>query len=118
MSTEKLLKKDMCWNFRKATYFFLLLFICSSFMFINHSTQSDPIRDGYVPDEMTAIKIAEAIWLPIYGNEIYKYKPFKAKLIGGKVWEIYGTVYTQKGGSPIAKIRKSDCKIIEVTHEL
>jgi len=78
------------------------------------------IDNGVMPTDCiaNAIKIAEAIWLPIYGNEIYKYKPFKAKLIGGKVWEIYGTVYTQKGGSPIAKIRKSDCKIIEVTHEL
>lgn len=36
-------------------------------------------REGYVPNKETAIKIAEAIWLPIYGNKIYNSKPFRAK---------------------------------------
>jgi len=74
-------------------------------------------KNGYVPDDKTAIKIAEAIWLPIFGNEIYNYKPYKAELIGGKIWKVYGTVHTDKGGSPFAEIQKSDCKIIKVYHE-
>jgi hypothetical protein len=69
-----------------------------------------------VPDEITAIKIAEAIWLPIYGEKIYDKRPFVAKLKDGKVWEVTGTLNTQKGGGPYIEIRKSDCKILNVTH--
>ena len=36
----------------------------------------------YVPDEQTPIKIAEAIWLPIFGKSIYDERPFKAYLSG------------------------------------
>lgn len=79
--------------------------------------RSHPKTDGYVPNEATAIKIAEAIWLPIYGEEIYKHKPFKAELIEGKVWRVYGTVHTDYGGAPIAEIQKSDCKVIMIIHE-
>lgn len=78
---------------------------------------SDPEKVGYVPNKETAIKIAEAIWLPIYGEEIYNHKPFKAELIDNKIWRVTGTVYTKLGGSPIAEIQKSDCKVIRIYHE-
>src|SRR5262249_7899264 len=29
-------------------------------------------KEGYVPDAATAIKIAEAVWIPIYGEETLK----------------------------------------------
>ncbi|MGH9751568.1 MAG: NTF2 fold immunity protein [Blastocatellia bacterium] len=39
---------------------------------------------GYVPDAATAIKIAEAVWTPIYGEETLKNeKPFTAHLVKG-----------------------------------
>jgi hypothetical protein len=78
--------------------------------------RSNPDIDGYVPNNETAIRIAEAIWLPIYGNEIYEYKPFKATL-NGDVWEVTGTLHTKLGGTPFAAIQKRDAKIINVTHE-
>ena len=28
-------------------------------------------KEGFVPDKNTAIKIAEAVWFPIYGESIY-----------------------------------------------
>jgi hypothetical protein len=74
-------------------------------------------KECFVPNEKTAIMVAEAIWLPIFGDDIYKYKPFKAKLIDGRTWKVYGTVHTAKGGSPFAIIQMSDCKIIKVYHE-
>ena len=68
-----------------------------------------------VPDEETAIKVAEAIWLPIYGRFIYKSKPFKATLKDG-IWIVKGTLKKSKGGVPYAEIQKSDCKFLKVTH--
>jgi hypothetical protein len=97
----------------------IVIIIC---LFLTSFTQpyknrTNPVKDGMVPDGITAIKIAEAIWLPIYGTEIYNYKPFKAKLINGKIWRVDGTVHTDFGGSPIAEIQKKDCKVLLVTHE-
>ncbi|MCX6272783.1 MAG: YbbC/YhhH family protein [Bacteroidetes bacterium] len=77
---------------------------------------SDPEIDGYVPDKTTAIKIAETIWLPIYGKAIYEHKPFTAVLVNGNVWRITGTVHSEKGGAPIAEIQKSDCRILLISH--
>lgn len=71
----------------------------------------------YVPDEETAIKIAEVIWLPIYGRKIYKYKPFKAILTENDTWIIQGTLKKNTlGGGPYAEIQRSDCKVLKVTH--
>jgi DNA-binding XRE family transcriptional regulator len=79
--------------------------------------QSDPEIDGYVPNINTAIKIAESIWLPIYGEEIYEYKPFIAYLKPGNIWRVKGTLHSEKGGTPIAEIQKSDCKVVLITFE-
>jgi DNA-binding XRE family transcriptional regulator len=73
-------------------------------------------KTDYVPNKETAIKIAEAIWLPIYGNNIYRKKPFVAKLRADNVWIVEGTLKEQKGGVPYIEIRKNDCKILKVTH--
>ncbi len=78
--------------------------------------RSNPKTDGYVPNSETAIKIAEAIWLPIYGNSIYENKPFVGELINDSIWSITGTVHTDFGGAPYAEIRKSDGKVIKITH--
>ena len=73
-------------------------------------------KEGYVPDEKTAIKIAEAIWLPIYGDNIYKKRPFKAQL-KGNIWLVQGSLPTQMlGGVPEAEISKQTGQIIRVSH--
>ena len=47
---------------------------------------------GFVPDEKTAIRIAEAVWSPIYGEEeIRREKPFVASLKSG-VWTVQGSL--------------------------
>jgi hypothetical protein len=68
-------------------------------------------------EKVTASIRSTVFFFQIYGDDIYKYKPFKAKLIYGKIWKVYGTVPTEKGGSPFVLIQKSDCKIINVYHE-
>jgi hypothetical protein len=70
-----------------------------------------------VPDKETAIKIAEAILVPIYGKKIYKQRPFVATLKSPNVWAVEGTLHTTKGGVAYIEIQKKDCKILKVYHE-
>jgi hypothetical protein len=70
---------------------------------------------GVVPNEITAVKIAEAVFLPIYGEEeVSKYRPYEATLKGG-VWTVFGTLKPgARGGTPTVTIQKSDGKVIDV----
>lgn len=91
----------------------LFIFSCKS------SNITAKIEDdlNLVPNKETAIKIAEAIWLPIYGKSIYEKKPYSVELIDNKIWRVKGTLKLEEvGGVPIIEIQKSDCKIINVTH--
>lgn len=72
---------------------------------------------GFVPDEETAVKIAEAVWFPIYGENIHAKKPFSAALKNDSIWIVTGTLPEgMKGGVPYAEISKYDCKILSVSH--
>src|SRR4051812_16090351 len=47
---------------------------------------------GFVPDSATAVRIAVAVWIPIYGaQQISSEKPFVAKLQNG-VWTVTGSL--------------------------
>lgn len=73
---------------------------------------------GYVPDAATAIKIAVAVWEPIYGQEqISQEKPYTAVLVNG-IWIVEGTLPKQYtvGGVAVAEISKDDGKILRVSH--
>lgn len=72
---------------------------------------------GYVPDAETAKRIAEAVWLPIYGEkEIANERPFNAILSDG-IWTVTGSLpYDCCGGVAEIEIRKTDGKIIRVFH--
>ena len=74
-------------------------------------------KEGLVPNEQTAIAIAVAIWIPIYGQQnIDKQKPFKAWLKDG-VWHVAGNLpKNMVGGVAIAEIQKTDAKVIRVSH--
>lgn len=82
-----------------------------------------PIGIQSVPDEQTAIKIAEAVWLPIFGEEIYNELPFEAKLIPFfRIWYVHGSIPEAEagwivGGVVEIGIRQSDGKILFVRHE-
>lgn len=99
-----------------ATYPFVLLLVVILISCTNVEPKKMITNEDYVPDKETAIKIAEAIWLPIYGEKIYESKPFEAQLKGDSLWVVEGTLKEKKGGVPYIEIRKSDCKIIIVTH--
>jgi hypothetical protein len=74
-------------------------------------------ESGFVPDEKTAIRIAVAVWYPIYGEkQIEKEQPYTAKLKDG-VWEVRGSLPgLTLGGTAIAEISKKDGTILRVSH--
>ncbi len=74
-------------------------------------------KDGFVPDAETAIKIAIAVWEPIYGRrEIEGQKPFRASLRNG-VWFVNGSLPPDAvGGVAEAEIAKKDGRVLRVYH--
>ena len=72
---------------------------------------------GYVPDADTAIKIAVAVWEPIYGRkQIQSQKPFRATLRNG-VWTVHGSLPPNTpGGVAEADISKKDGRVLRVIH--
>ena len=75
------------------------------------------IANGFVPDEKTAVNVAVAILIPIYGKEaIDREKPFTATLTN-ETWIVYGTLaHSRFGGVAKVTLAKKDCRIINVTH--
>ena len=73
--------------------------------------------NGFVPDSATAARIAEAVWIPIYGAEqIAAERPFHA-VLANDVWTVGGSLAPGKaGGVAVAEIAKSDGRIIRISH--
>ena len=97
--------------------------------YINLESRIRPVFEGYgrneayqrgmVPDKETAIKIAESIWYPIFGSQIYNEQPFEAVLEGDSVWFVHGNLpQGWLGGCAEIRIRKKDASITYVIHEL
>lgn len=84
-----------------------------------HNQYSYKPERGFVPDEATAVAIAEAVWLPIYGKEtLVKERPFRA-VLKGDIWTVTGTPHwhnKQDKGGAIAEISRIDARIIRVSH--
>jgi len=83
-------------------------------------------KSGYVPDSETAVKIAEAVLAPVYGEkQIESERPFTATLKNG-VWTITGTLRCPdgKGGTTTScdggvaevQISKNDARILYMLH--
>jgi hypothetical protein len=82
---------------------------------------------GYVPDATTAVKIAEAVLTPVYGEKrIASERPFHASL-NEDVWTVEGTLYCPdgtlstttnmcKGGTAVVKLSKTDARILFMMH--
>jgi hypothetical protein len=76
--------------------------------------------EGFVPDKNTAIRIAEAVLDPIYGEDKIKAEePLDAKLNeAGDTWIVWGHLPkpANKGGAAYIEISKADARILRVTH--
>lgn len=99
------------------TKVFIPLLAIVNLVVIGFTQSLQKSQPDYVPNKETAIKIAEVILIPIYGEEILNKRPFSAKLINNEVWRVEGTMMLDElGGVPVIEIQKSDCKILSVTH--
>lgn len=78
--------------------------------------------NGFVPDSMTAVRIAEAVLAPIYPVKVLNAeRPFKARL-SGDTWTVEGTLprgargFVSVGGVAVVEISKTDGRILRVSH--
>ncbi len=77
-------------------------------------------KDGFVPNAETAVKIAEAVLVPVYGEKkISGERPFKAAR-EGDVWRVTGTLNCGSpncvGGTAVVRISKTTGEILFVGH--
>jgi hypothetical protein len=73
---------------------------------------------GVVPDATTAVRIAEAVLAPVYGEEtIAKEKPFTATL-KGDTWTVEGSMpkEARNGGVAVVQISKTRGCILSLVH--
>jgi len=75
-------------------------------------------QQGFVPDEATAIRIAEAVLFPVYGvDQIKREEPFTVTL-EGDIWTIEGKPLPRDvvGGVVFLQISKTDARVMRMTH--
>lgn len=83
-------------------------------------------KDGYVPDSATAVKIAEAVLIPVYGKkQIESERPFTASL-KDDIWTVAGTLRCPDGkggfrsdcdgGVAVVRICRKDGRILYIMH--
>ena len=81
---------------------------------------------GFVPDSQTAVKVAEAVLIPVYGEkQIRSEEPFTGQL-KGDVWTVEGTLrcpdgkggFTTdcSGGVAVVKLSKADGRVLFMMH--
>jgi hypothetical protein len=67
--------------------------LCSMLLAAATFGQDAVPKKGYVPDSATALKVAEAVLIPVYGQQkVDSQRPFSAKL-ENDVWTVDGTLY-------------------------
>ena len=93
-----------------------MVFLFTSFLSAAPEKHSYKPEKGYVSDAATAIKIAEAVLIPIYGEKIIdEEKPLKAELKDG-IWTVEGTLHSARGGVAVIEISKDDGTILRASH--
>jgi hypothetical protein len=97
----------------------MLTGITATFVLATSPSQEHSVvpKDGFVPNEQTAVAIAEAVLRPIYGEEhIARQRPFRASL-SQDVWSVEGTLPKgMLGGTAKVRLSKADGRVLQVTH--
>lgn len=95
----------------------VLLFVGGFSMIRSVAAGSYTPKNGFVPDKETAVRVAEAILVPIYGEkQVASEHPFSADL-KGDVWTVTGHLPEGwTGGVAEVKISKRTCQVISVNH--
>jgi hypothetical protein len=84
----------------KHKLFFLAFFVAITFLVLLRAAVAaeKPFSGGIVPDEQTAIAVAEAILFRAYGKKnIEAQKPYKVSLTDGE-WYLFGTLPEDPNG--------------------
>jgi hypothetical protein len=100
-------------------------FFCFLLAAVGHGQSYQP-KAGYVPDSPTAVRVAEAVLIPVYGEkQIASERPFTATL-KDDVWTVGGTLRCPDGkggmttvcagGVAVVRIAKSDGRILSMIH--
>ena len=77
-------------------------------------------KNGFVPDKDTAIAIAYAVAVPVYGKKQVDWElPFRTELKDG-VWMVLGTLHCDScaGGTLVVEIEKDSGRVIHMTHTM
>jgi hypothetical protein len=102
----------------------ILLIAIATTVVAQQSKNPSPV---VVPDEATAVRIAERALAKVYGQKkIEAERPFKAALRDG-IWHVGGTLYCRDekgnmdtrpcaGGVAMAEIRQRDGRVLKTTH--
>jgi hypothetical protein len=104
---------------RKTLFIFGLLLGLLAFIRAEDSAHNIKPKNGVLPDEVTAVAVAEPILSAIYGKDaIKKQKPLRAVLTN-QVWVVTGTepkgvVF---GGVATIELSKLDGCVIRITHD-
>jgi NTF2 fold immunity protein len=100
-----------------ATWAILFTLLSFGYASDKKATKTPLPSQGVVADEATAVKIAEAVFPPVFGTEeVSKYSPYHATLKDG-VWTVYGTLKPNaRGGTPMMTIQKTDGRVTEMWH--
>jgi hypothetical protein len=81
----------------------------------NKVVRTNPKIDGCIPNVQVAIKVAKAVWFPLYGKWVDSCKSLKAELSKDGVWKVYNKIPEDSVGVELyAYINKMDGKIIKV----
>jgi hypothetical protein len=115
MKEPRVGRASMTLRFARVSLFILTVLSTSHVLMGAHRSPLPP--QGIVPDEITAVKIAEAVFAPIFGaEEVAKFRPYHAQLKDG-FWTVYGTLQEGSlGGTPELIISKKDARVVEVWH--
>ena len=74
---------------------------------------------GFVPDQSTAIAIARAVLIPIYGANRIKYEEPLVAIRKGDIWIVNGTLRCTPhclGGTASISLSASDGRILNLFH--
>jgi NTF2 fold immunity protein of polymorphic toxin system component len=108
----------------------LALLLLPTLATAQQATQANVPTGGFVPDSVTAVRVAVAVWTPMYGERsVMARQPFVAKL-NDSVWTVSaklsgprgpilvldGKPFVELHGAPlVAKIARRDARVLEVS---
>lgn len=86
--------------------------------FFQQQGRSNTVKrdQGYVPDAKTAVAVAEAILVPIYGEKVLGQRPFIARLKKDE-WRVHGSLPEGTlGGTAVIFIKKKNGAVTYINH--